>query len=95
MHALIAARPFSRRDCPVDGLTLRPTPYGMDHAELALEKAERSVRECEQNVAVQRLIVRRLAERRLSIAVAKQELRQMEEALRIRREHLERLQNSG
>ena len=67
----------------------------MINPEMAIDEAERSVRECEQNVAVQRLIVRRLAERRLSIAVAKQELRQMEEALRIRREHLERLQNSG
>ena len=66
----------------------------MIHPEMTLDEAERSVREIERNVAVQRRIVQRFAERGLSVAAAKQELRQMEEALRMHREHLERLQNS-
>ena len=66
----------------------------MLRAETELVRAEQSVFESEQNVAVQRRIVQRLVKQRLSIAIAEHELRRMEEALRIRREHLERLQNS-
>jgi hypothetical protein len=66
----------------------------MQQTETELKRAEAKAYESERNVAVQRLIVQRLAKHRLSTAMAKLERRQMEEALRIHREHLERLQNT-
>jgi hypothetical protein len=66
---------------------------GMASGESELEQAERHVREGERHVAVQREIVRHLAEAGESTKIAIQRLRQFEDLLELHRQHLERLRN--